>query len=382
MKLFLRNILTPGCITSWRDRHRVSRSFGTARRSSMSAARAGIAALVPNKPRDGTAALEWRRIAHALRALILASLLQFSGSALALARPVQIWFAPMDSFVRPEVGFGGSIDYMDLFSKRAESSVLSQIDVFKIYGQFADIASDDDLKQVFAELTRRKVALAAELGILTATERCGEGVEGYGGEKAARLAARIARLGGILSYIAMDEPAWHGHIFAGTNACRADIGEVARNAAINLAAVKAIFPQVHVGDTEPIGFSPDDSTIAVYAQWADAFRAATGDALAFSQADVVWRNAWREPLEKWAAAWHERKIPFGVIYNGDEDATSDDSWVAQAEAHWRAVEADERIRPDLVVLQSWAAHPTHLLPDTDPATFTYLLQHYLRQHPR
>ena len=71
-----------------------------------------------------------------------------------------------------------------------------------------------------------------------------------------------------------------------------------------------------------------------------------------------------------------------MIYNGDEDATSDDSWVAQAEAHWRAVEADERIRPDLVVLQSWVAHPIHLLPDTDPGTFTYLLQHYLRQHPR
>jgi hypothetical protein len=288
----------------------------------------------------------------------------------------------MDWFVRPEAGFGGSTDYMALVSGQAQDSILSQIAVFKIYGQFADWGSDDDLRQVFAELNRRQVALAVEMGMLTATERCGQGVEGYGGEKTARLAARIARLGGDLSYIVMDEPAWFGHIFAGANSCRADIGDVARNVAVNLAAVKAIFPHVRVGDGEPIGSSPDDATIAEYAQWADAFHAATGDALAFSLADVNWRSAWQEPLQKWAAASRERKIPFGVIYNGDNDATSDDRWVAQAQARWRVVEADERIRPDLIVFQSWARYPTRLLPDTDHGTFTYLLRDYLDQHPR
>ena len=79
---------------------------------------------------------------------------------------------------------------------------------------------------------------------------------------------------------------------------------------------------------------------------------------------------------------HERKIPFGVIYNGNNDASSDEAWIAQADRHWRAVEADTQIRPDQVIFQSWVAHPTHLFPDTDQKTFTYLVREYLRQHER
>jgi hypothetical protein len=71
---------------------------------------------------------------------------------------------------------------MALFTDRARDSVLSRTAVFKVYGQFLDWGSDEDLRLVFAELTRRRVALAAELGMLTATKRCGEGIEGYGEE--------------------------------------------------------------------------------------------------------------------------------------------------------------------------------------------------------
>jgi hypothetical protein len=123
---------------------------------------------------------------------------------------------------------------------------------------------------------------------------------------------------------------------------------------MNLAAIKKIYPQVKVRDGEPIRPSPTDSIVLAYAEWADAFQAATGDALAFSEADVVWSSEWQKPLQKWAAAWHERKIPFGVVYNGDDNAVSDEKWIAAAKSHWRAVEADEQIRPDLVVFQSWA----------------------------
>jgi hypothetical protein len=53
------------------------------------------------------------------------------------------------------VAYDGSSDYMGPFTSRGQGSVLSQISVFKVYRQFLDWASDEDLKLVFAELTRR-----------------------------------------------------------------------------------------------------------------------------------------------------------------------------------------------------------------------------------
>src|SRR6267142_7123286 len=162
-----------------------------------------------------SAGSSWREIVKGVLVPILALLPQLPGTA--LADPAQIWFAPMDWFVRPWVGYGGSTDYMDLFQPQSADSALSKVAVFKVYVPFVQWAKDDDLRRVFTELKRRHIALAMETGVLTANERCGHGVEGYGGEDAAKVAARIARVGGDLAYIAMDEP------IAGANVCHADL---------------------------------------------------------------------------------------------------------------------------------------------------------------
>src|SRR5207245_1869678 len=116
----------------------------------------------------------------------------------------------------------------------------------------------------------------------------------------------------------------------------------------NLAAVKAIFPQLRAGDIEPVGPSPGDAQVEDYGRWADAFQA-SGGALAFFHADIQWKEPWQVPLEKLAVILRDRKIPLGIIYNGNDDDTSDEAWVAHAEDHYRAVEADSRIVPDQVV---------------------------------
>src|SRR5205823_878287 len=140
------------------------------------------------------ATISWPAVVAALVTIIVTCLVQSHDPAFARSR--QVWFAPMDWFVRPEVGFGGSTDYMALFGARSPNGVLSHVNVFKIYAQFALWGQDDNLRRVFAELKRRHIALALETGMLTATERCGKGVEGYGGDGAAKLATRIAHLGG------------------------------------------------------------------------------------------------------------------------------------------------------------------------------------------
>jgi hypothetical protein len=324
-----------------------------------------------DRPREagGSPGSSWREIVKGVLVPIIALLAELPGTA--LADPAQIWFAPMDWFVRPWVGYGGSTDYMTLFQLQSADSALSKVAVFKVYVPFVQWAKDDDLRRVFAELKRRHIALAMETGMLTAGERCGHGVEGFGGDDAAKVAARIAQLGGDLAYLAMDEP------IAGANVCHADLADAARDTAGNLAAVKAVFPRIRTGDIESVGPSPDAAVM-----WIEAFRTATGEPLAFFHADVLWQAPWQTPLEKLAVAIHERKIPLGVIYNGNNDDISDEAWVAHAEAHYRAVEADSGIAPDQAVFQSWVSYPSRLLPDTDPGAFTYLLSRYHQAAPR
>src|SRR5262249_35032149 len=45
-------------------------------------------------------------------------------------------------------------------------------------------------------------------------------------------------------------------------------------------------------------------------------------------------------------------------------------------------EAESRSSPDNVIFQSWVSHPSHLLPDTDPGSFTYLIGRYFRPRTR
>jgi hypothetical protein len=293
----------------------------------------------------------------------------------------QVWFAPMDWFSRePPPGPHGYTKYDDYMALFAENppTVMSRVQVFKFFAQTLSQASDDDLRHLFEGLKREHIALALEIGLLTTTDRCGGNVEGYDGQSAAHLVRRIAALGGELAYVAMDEPAWYGHVFTGANACHAAIGDLARDAAANAATLKQIFPKVQVGDIEPVGPSPQDSWNRDYAEWADAYRQAAGMPLAFFHSDVDWDKDWLAPVEEVAKTMHDRDVPFGIIYNGTPEAPDDKIWVGEAEAHYTAFESDGRSAPDDAVFQSWMPHPSHLLPDTDPGAFTYLIRRYFR----
>src|SRR5713101_7455717 len=62
-----------------------------------------------------------RKLGKAFLSLLLPWLIQLPGPALADA--MKIWFAPMDWFVRPQVGFGGATDYMSLFELPASETI-------------------------------------------------------------------------------------------------------------------------------------------------------------------------------------------------------------------------------------------------------------------
>jgi hypothetical protein len=104
----------------------------------------------------------------------------------------------------------------------------------------------------------------------------------------------------------------------------------------------------------------------------------TGKPLAFFHFDVDWSNDWKPAAAALSGALAARHIPVGHIYNGD-DETSDAAWMALAEEHMTDFETHAALMPDEAIFQSWQPYPKHLLPETDPTAFTYLIDRYFRE---
>jgi len=267
---------------------------------------------------------------------------------------------------------------MDLFTATAPwTQAASHVNVFKVYSTWVAPASDADLKAQFSDLNRRGIALAMEAGVMTASSQCGTGVEGQGGEALLNLALRIKQNGGTLRYVAMDEPIYFWTLYTGTNACGWTVDQMAANAAVNIRALLAQFPDVIIGDIEPFPVSASN-WLAQYQAGIEAFRKALGFPLAFFDADVAWNSpAYLADLASVRKMVSSEGIPFGVIYDGAGNETSDSQWIQSATQHMLSVELSLG-SPDLVIFQSWNAYPKKLLPETDPDSFTSLIDTYFR----
>ena len=236
---------------------------------------------------------------------------------------------------------------------------------------------------MIADLQRRNIPLALEISALTNKGDCGQKVEGYGrpGE-VVRSVEQIRQLGGDLKYIAMDGPLWSGHAFNGANSCHTPVSAIALDVAANVRAIKQVFPDVQVGDIEPAGrFDPPDWVDQIM-QWTKTYQDAVGEPLVFLHLDVVWAGPWRQQLAMLARRLHAAGIKIGVIYNGDPDDQTDLAWTGHAEQRFSTIEADPAITPDQAILQTWMVHPSHILPETQPGTMTWLVNRYLTAQTR
>jgi hypothetical protein len=290
----------------------------------------------------------------------------------------EIWLCPLDPLFRPEVKYGGSTQYMRLFTPDAAwQKAAARTQVFKIYPQWIARASDADLRTQFADLERRGIALALEFGILTASEKCGEAVEGFGGQTLMVAAQRIKRNGGTLRYLAMDEPVFFSTLYTGKNACGWSVDEMADNAAANIRVLLEQDPGVQVGLIEPLPASAAN-WLSQYQAGIRAFQRALGFPLAFFIADLNWEiKNHMDALASFRGMVLAEGVRFGVIYNGNASDRSDARWVKSAAKHMRAVERKFG-SPDLVVFQSWHAYPEKLLPEKDSDSFTSLVDRYVR----
>lgn len=297
------------------------------------------------------------------------------------------WFTALDNVadygVRP-----GAPDYFNLFSANAPwQNSLRHIQVFKIYSQFLQRASDAELVTLFTFLRNNNIALAMEHGPLNRGNRnCGLGVEGYGGvSEVPFYAQKIKSNGGELAFIALDEPMYYGHYktvggIAPNISCEFSIPELAQNVALTYEAYRREFPFVMVGDIEPFFAMPSTGWATKYAQFLDLYKQATDVSMAFVHDDAEVESIhWQQKISSIHSLLNQRLIPYGVIRNGTSYATSNKQWIDSAISRINTYKELRLQTPAHNIFQTWVAYPTHVLPETDSTTLTYLSNWYFTQ---
>lgn len=290
-------------------------------------------------------------------------------------RPL-VWFTPHGPFNRHGVP-GGSDDFFDLFGPSdAWPTAAQRVQVIKIYDEFGmRSATAAQWQTVLTNVADRGMALAMELGPLPETGECGGG-EGYGFDHSLDVVRKVQIFGGRVDIVVFDGPYAFGHFYNGIDPvpCRWPLERIAAESAAFVRALRQIEPGVVVGGLEPTWVELSAQDIA---DWLDAFESALGEPLGFIHLDVDWqRSDWPEFAVEVQGLANDRGVPFGIIYNGQDWDYSDEAWTQAAADRVYTFEMLYGGRPDHVIFQSWHFHPRRALPETDPTTFTGLLNRY------
>jgi hypothetical protein len=308
-------------------------------------------------------------------------------AAAAPAWSQNVWLAGIDPAARAGA-HRGPADYMELFRPDAPwKSAASKVRVFQISTQMTLRGSDTQLRAIIEAIKARHIKLAVAMGLISGPGRpgeCGWGVEGYilPGSPG-KAAQRIEALGGEIDYIAMDEPVWFGHAVSGLRAgrqgCRLSLAEMADQVGHQVEMMRKYFPNLRVGDIEPVNASAfatsqDPRFIQDVAAFSDLLER-RGVKLAFLHADVAWKWNWEPRLAAMARQAGARHIRLGVICDGDADVGSDAAWVRQALQRCQEVAANSPTAPVDFIAQSWEPLPTRMLPETNPGALTFEALH-------
>lgn len=297
------------------------------------------------------------------------------------ALPPKIWVTVMSPPIQTSPRWAGiRADAVDQWrSDTAWSTVAAQTRVAKLIAGNIENTHEADLKATIEEVRRRHMALALEIGPLVRTAACEPPTKSYGraGETEAIL-QRIRAAGAELDYVAMDEPFFYGHVDPG--GCRLPSAEIARQVAASIASMRRIFPNLKIGDIEVAG--ADKAHVDELVQWADDYRFATGERLAFLHADVDWSDLAMRNLPVLAAGLHQRQVPFGIIYNADADVTNDLEWTRSAIDHVAEIETTLGVHPDAAIFQTWTHFPTRVLPENQAGTLMNVALRYLQPPSR
>jgi hypothetical protein len=290
----------------------------------------------------------------------------------------QIWFGPLDPSP-PDANrpFSGRLDFFRLFEADSPwQNAAQHVQVFKLYGGWvAWEASQAELEQVVRDVQRRGMALAFEAGPLTPTHECTGEIEGFAGpEEAIRIVQKIKAAGGTIAYVDLEHPYDAATFADAPESCHMTPEEIAANVSRFVETVRSVFPEARFGAVETARHDVEH-----VAPWVEAYRSVLGEDLAYFHLDLDFgRPDWASSAREIETYLHSRGIEFGLFYLGDWNDASNEEWLARAEQRIVEYEVEFGGQPDHIIFQSWHPHPQHLLPETDPGAFTYLINRYFR----
>ena len=304
----------------------------------------------------------------------------------------EVWFFLRGYNVSPQ-GVDGRQGWQRLFldSDTPWPQFMDHVQVVAFAGNIKTVP-DDVLAKTFTKLKEKHIGFAVEslaLSWVGFNEGCGKGVESYTDPPGnAQIARRIKAAGGELAYVTMDGPLSAGHYYNGPNACHDSINKVADRAAAIMREYHKVFPNVMIGDTEPIpSLTKHPHWREDYQEWMQAFQKAFGKPIAFVNFDVNWpedNQHWQQSLPQATEFARTNHLPFGIIYNTSipGGAKSDERWLDSAAHNFQKVETDLQIIPDKALFESWAYFPKRSITDANGPGEDYLVKQYLQLHER
>lgn len=288
----------------------------------------------------------------------------------------QVWFGPQpplgaDEFGRNRTG----PEFYDLFEPNAPWQDASEsVHVLHFFGEWvAWRSSDAELASVVTDLNRRAIAIAYEGGPLTPIEGCSENIEGFAGvDEAKVIVNRVATAGGRITYMDLEHP--FDAVAELPAGCELTLVDAARDMKTYIETVRAVFPDIEFGLIETGKLDP--STIASYL---DAYMEAIGEYPTHLMLDVGYDEpGWPISALEIERLVHERGIDFAIFYLGFEHDQSDREWLDHVKRRVVEYEVLYGGQPDRPIFESWHPYPQRLLPDTDPSSFTEVLNWYDR----
>ncbi len=304
--------------------------------------------------------------------LLALAFLNVPGNAARLPEP-QIWF-----------NGDGSSDYAAMWIPGAPwPEAMRKIKVIQLVDWWVRTpANYASLVQIldFAKRHHVQIALDTEPVAKSRTGTCGNG-EGYSFPGDVANAVKVlSDLGVRLDWVDMDEPLWFGSYSTASVDCHLSISDLISHTTQILQEVTAVYPNVNLMEIEPI---PALMQVPTWRQDETAFHDGlaqqTGLSVRTVLVDVEWPNPlWRQAMLDLHQYLREMNLGFSVIYDGSDQTTTDVDWINSAVDNIEAVEGTLHLIPEQVVFTTWNPHPSHNMPETSPATQTWLINRYVR----
>jgi hypothetical protein len=324
----------------------------------------------------------------ALAALSLTACGTSRESSAPIQSTAEIWFHPLPAAVAWPQGNpnGGSTDFLGLFQANAPwPRAIAHTQVIGLYAGWITAASDQELQAVVNFLNAHNMGIEIEAPAMQALATCGSGVEGYVpyGQTVQTFTLgylqRLQSFGAQVPFIKVDEPYFFGHVVPDPRSCNFSVQQIATEVGQYTQLVHTVYPNTAVGDVEPVitnGYVPD--VVTALTQWHDTYLAVTGALFPFYFADIDFSNpTWPQLVKQLENSTRQRGLHFGIIYIGDMSDSSDAEWAGKVVARFQAYQGQNGGQPDYVLFQSWQPHPQFCLPETDPTTFTGVIDAYM-----